>query len=213
MDSILLQLLVRVILRFGRGDSCGPGQSAVCDHQGSQRRLLRRFLFHTALASGAPPGLPPFALEDDFDTRPLVDLTTSLGRLLVSVPLDADVEPVAAAALSLGLVGAAGAELLTVRNFWLTLMDLKAAGFLTDDRARAWPLSSPSLVFDASPLAASLSEPPLMLTSVDRTKSSTMSAMCLLSRSSVALLLAAESPFTCSCSAPASLLSVSRLMA
>lgn len=89
-----------------------------------------------------------------------------------------------------------GAGVLEVRKVLLTLIALKDAGFLMAEEARPWLFAS-SLVFDASDLAASLSDPPLMLTSVEFTRSSTMSDMCLFSISSVAT--AEASPFTCGC--------------
>lgn len=67
---------------------------------------------------------------------------------------------------------------LAARNVLLTETDLKLSGFLTADELRVLPLSS-SLDLDAS-----VSEPPLTLTSADCTSSSTRSVICLFSISS-----------------------------
>lgn len=69
------------------------------------------------------------------------------------------------------------------RKVLLTDTDLNDVGFFTADTVREWPLRSPSF-FVESPLDASVSEPPLTLTSVEFTSSSTMSVMCLFSNSS-----------------------------
>lgn len=153
----------------------------------------RRFLFQTAFGSGTDAGFPPLAPDDDFAIRPPPVLATSRGRLEVSVPPGAG-ELVVAGAFSAVLDCVLGAELFALRKVLLTLTALKEAGFLTAEEPRPWLFAS-SLVLEASDLAASLSDPPLMLTSVEFTKSSTMSEMCLFSNSSVAE--AAASPFTC----------------
>jgi len=149
-------------------------------------------LFQTAFGSGAEPDFPPFAPDEDFAAKPLPDLAINLGRLVTRPVLGVEATPLVGVSLSLGFAGAVVAEPLVVRNVLLTLIDLK--DFLTDEEVRPWPFSS-SLSLDASPLDASLSEPPLTLTSVEFTKSSTISEMCLFSISSVTL--AAASPLRC----------------
>lgn len=72
--------------------------------------------------------------------------------------------------------------LLDARNVRFTETDLKLWGFFTVEEDRAWPLSADSLV--ESVLNASVSEPPLTLTSAELTSSSTMSVICLFSISS-----------------------------
>jgi hypothetical protein len=145
-------------------------------------------LFQTALALGA--ALAPFA-PDPFVTKPLPVLATSLGRVAVRVPVGADAALAVVGALSLALGWAPGAGALAVRKVLLTLIALNDAGFFAAEETRLLE----SLVLDASDLAASLSDPPLMLTSVEFTRSSTISEMCLFSNSSVAE--AGASPFTC----------------
>jgi hypothetical protein len=161
----------------------------------------RRFLFQTAFPSGA--AFPPFA-PDALAARPLPDLATSLGRVEAEAPaVEAGAAVLVGAAFSVVLDCAPGAEALAVRNVLLTLMALKEAGFFT-------ALFASSLVLEASDLAASLSDPPLILTSVEFTKSSTMSEMCLFSNSSAAE--AGASPFTCGRLRSTSFESVSMLM-
>lgn len=144
----------------------------------------RRFLFQTAPASG--PDFPPFT-PDDFATRPLPVLATSRGRVAFRVPAWAGAGAVVGGAFSV-VLGCAGAAALAVRKVLLTLIALKDAGFFAETRPLPLPL-------EASDLAASVSDPPLMLTSVELTRSSTISEMCLFSNSSVAE--AGASPFMC----------------
>ena len=79
------------------------------------------------------------------------------------------------------------AALFAARKVLLTDTDLKLEGFLTDEE-RTLPLSS--LSFEISVFDASVSDPPLTLTSAELTSSSTMSAICLFSMSS-------SEPFSC----------------
>lgn len=119
-------------------------------------------------------------------TDPLPVFAMSLGRG-VRLP-GVELRVVVAAGFSGTLAGAAGVVAFVVRNFWLTLMALKAMGFLTVDELRG--LSSLLLV-------ASLSDPPLTLTSAEVTTSFAMSEMCLFSISSVAAGGVALSPVSC----------------
>jgi hypothetical protein len=68
----------------------------------------------------------------------------------------------------------AWAAFFAPRNVLLTDTDLKLWGFLTVEEARAWPNDDLSLDVDAS-----VSDPPLTLTSAELTSSSTISAICL----------------------------------
>lgn len=79
------------------------------------------------------------------------------------------------------------AGLLDARKVLLTETALKLLG-LAEDEVRTWPLPSANL-WDASAFDASVSEPPLTLTSAEFTSSSTISVICLCSISS-------EDPFT-----------------
>ena len=103
----------------------------------ASRICLRRFLFHTALGSGAEPAFPPLAM-DDLETRPLPTLATNLGRG-VEVPVDGVEERPGAvvAGFSASFAGAVGGVPFVVRKVLLTLMDLKEIGFLTAEAARA----------------------------------------------------------------------------
>jgi hypothetical protein len=152
---------------------------------------LRLFLFQTAFGSGAAP-LVPFTPAEDLATRPEPDLATKRGRAAVRdmVPAgDARVDE--AVDLSATFEGALVEAPLAARKVLLTETGLNEAGFLTDEEVRPWPFSS-GLSFDRE---ASLSDPPLMLTSAEFTRSSTMSEICLFSISSGAALTV--SPFTC----------------
>jgi hypothetical protein len=71
---------------------------------------------------------------------------------------------------------------LVAKKVLLTETDLKLFGLTLDD-VRAWLLESDLPL--GSALDASVSEPPLTLTSAEFTSSSTMSAICLFSISSV----------------------------
>lgn len=68
------------------------------------------------------------------------------------------------------------------RNVLLTETDLKLVGFLAADDARPFPLSSVGLA--TRPVDASVSEPPLTLTSAEIADPSRMSVTCLFAISS-----------------------------
>jgi len=134
---------------------------------------IRWFLFQTELALGAagfplgPKVLLPPPIPD-------CDLETSLSFEAEALALpDAGVEE-ADPAIESGLEIEDVAP-LAARNVLLTETDLKLVGFLTAEALRKWLLSS-SLDFEAS-----VSEPPLTLTSADCTSSSTRSVACLFS--------------------------------
>lgn len=154
-----------------------------------RRANIRRFLFQTTLGSGAVGGFPPFAPDargSEFPV-PLPVLAISRGRDAdkVAEPVGGVLDP--ADGLSVPL-DAGFAEALAARKVLLTDTALNVAGFLTDEAVRPCPLS-PSLLFDPSPLDASVSDPPLTLTSVELSWSSTV--RCLFSIPSVAAV-----PFT-----------------
>jgi len=95
---------------------------------------LRLFLFHTALASGAPPALPPFAVADErgpASRRTLPDFATSrgLGVELAEGPAGVEADPVTT--FSPSFDGAAGVAPLEARNVLLTETGLKEANFFT----------------------------------------------------------------------------------
>lgn len=138
-------------------------------------------MFQTALGSGAPAAFPPAPVDPLLPSRETPSFATSRGRAADEAPLadcgverdeaeeglsrDLDVEPAAAGAL-------------LPRKVLLTDTDLKVAGFLMADEVLLCALS-PSLEAVPSGLDASVSEPPLTLTSAEFTKSSTMSESCL----------------------------------
>lgn len=141
-----------------RQGNCGGGEGD-----------LRRFLFHTAAPSGA--GRPVWDSEDlEASRKPLAALATSLGFGVVEV-LGGAAEATEVGALSPTLGAFAFDVTLDARKVLLTETDLKVAGFLTEE-VLEWPLSS---FFEMSGFEASVSEPPLMLTSAELTTSSTMS--------------------------------------
>ncbi len=72
---------------------------------------------------------------------------------------------------------------LAAKKVLLTDTALKLFGFAAVEEVRMWPLPSANL-WERSALDASVSEPPLTLTSVELTSSSTMSVICLCSISS-----------------------------
>jgi len=74
--------------------------------------------------------------------------------------------PDAAEFLSLDLAAAVEPPALDARKVLLTETALKVVGFLTVDEVLSWPLSS-FRGFDESALDASVSDPPLTLTSVE----------------------------------------------
>lgn len=159
---------------------------------GPEEICSRLFLFHTALGSGAGADFPPFALAEVFAIKPLPDLATSRGRgVAVDAVPCAATRPAPVAGLSLGFEGPVAGAPLDARKVLFTDTDLKDVGFLTVEEVRAWPFSS-SLSLDRD---ASVSDPPLMLTSAEFTRSSTISEICLFPISSVGVLPA--SLFSC----------------
>jgi hypothetical protein len=121
-------------------------------------------LFQTALASGAEPGVFPFADADvlGLESRtPLADFATSRG-LDAAVKGDCDV---AGATLSPSF-GVAEVAPLAARKVLLTETVLKDMGFFMVEEVRTWPFSSPA-VFEVSAFEASVSDPPLTLTSAE----------------------------------------------
>lgn len=133
---------------------------------------IRLFLFHTALASGAPPAFPPFAVVEARGVesrRPLPDFATNLGFGVVEVEAVKAVGAVleAAGPLSPTFDGTAAVEAFDAKNVLFTETALKeGTGFLRVEVVRAWPpLSSP--IFEASAFVPSVSDPPLTLTSAE----------------------------------------------
>jgi hypothetical protein len=141
----------------------------------------RRFLFQTALASGPEAPLAPLTVEANLGpAAPLPVFAISLGREdNVDTPVGV-VLRLEAFDLSVDLTaGLLAGPPFAARKVLLTETALKVAGFLAVDEDRTW---LPSLLFE-SPLDASVSEPPLTLTSAELIWSSTL-VMCLFSISS-----------------------------
>jgi hypothetical protein len=129
---------------------------------------LRRFLFHTALASGVPPTFPPFAAAEVRGVeslRPLPDFATSRGLGADKDKGAAGTEPTTP--LSPGLAKVVPVEPLAARNVLFTETALNDFG-LTVEADRPWPFSSVWL-FEVSAFVASVSDPPLTLTSAELT--------------------------------------------
>jgi len=146
---------------------------------------LRLFLFQTTLGSGACADFPPFTPAAALVTKPPPDLATRRGRELAGVAVPcADVRLVPGVGLSADFAAPTAAAPFDARKVLLTDTDLKVVGFLTVEDVRVWPFSS-SLSRERD---ASVSDPPLMLTSAEFTRSSTMSDICLLPSSSVGVL-------------------------
>lgn len=123
------------------------------------------------MPSGALPFLPPSPLADSLDdeTKPFPDFATSRGLLTFEAVEAGVTSGDTAPGVAPFLLVVEFAELLAARNFLFTDTALKVAGFLTVDELRTWPSE---LDFD---LSASLSDPPLMLPSVEGTPSSVVS--------------------------------------
>lgn len=145
-------------------------------HTLNHHHNVRRFLFQTALASGAPL-FPPFMPSDDFaaaSRRPLPVFATSRGRNVDDagpagvVVEDKDIfSPI--------LDGVVVPEAFAARKVLFTDTDLKDANFLTLESVRKCPLpSTAALVISA--FEASVSDPPLTLTSAEATFESMVSA-------------------------------------
>lgn len=139
---------------------------------------VRRFLFHTAAGSGAAPGLP-FERDEKRGLEPPAPVpvfATSRGRDMdkAAEPVGGVLEP--AAGLSL-VFEARPEELdLAAKKVLFTETALNVGGFLVGELVRPWP-RSPCLFF------ASVSDPPLTLTSAELICSSTL-VMRLLAMSS-----------------------------
>ena len=128
-------------------------------------------MFQTAFPSGAFPFLLPSPLAEslDEDTKPFPDLATSRGLEVVDVVEAGVTSGDVAPGVAPFLFAVELEELLAAKNFLFTDTALNVAGFFTVDELRTWPSE---LDFD---LSASLSDPPLMLPSVDGTPSSVVS--------------------------------------
>jgi hypothetical protein len=96
---------------------------------------LRRFLFHTALASGAPPGFPPLAAlaaRGVESRRPLPLFATNRGFCAEDeADKVAGVEVEAAGPFSPSFEGAAAVEAFDARKVLFTETALKEVGLLT----------------------------------------------------------------------------------
>ena len=128
---------------------------------------LRLFLFQTALASGVDAGFEPFNTEENRGTASLIPLpafATSRGLEAerAVVPGGGVLELVGGLSPGFGVV-LLGLP-LDARNVLFTETALNVAGFFAEDPDRPWPLSARE---------ASVSDPPLMLTSAELTGSST----------------------------------------
>lgn len=152
---------------------------------------LRRFLFQTVLGSGTDAGLPPLAEKRGRESRlPLPVFAMRRGRFAATAdPVSRTPGvPGAAGLLSPAFEAGVSDPLLDARNVLLTDTALNVAGRLTVEDVLACPLSG--LGLDGSAFDASVSDPPLTLTSVEGPCSSTL-VMCLFSISSAVGL-----PFT-----------------
>jgi hypothetical protein len=121
------------------------------------------------------------ALRGEESRRPLPDFATNRGRAgaVVKGPGCAAVVPVAG--FSPGFKGEAVVVPLAARNVLFTETGLKEVNFLTVDVERTWPFSSPEF-FEVSAFVASVSDPPLTLTSAEMAPASVGSALsCLIS--------------------------------
>lgn len=145
---------------------------------------LRLFLFHTALASGAPPAFPPFAVVEarGVESRRLLPVfATNLGLGVDDVEavkvVGAVVETVGP--LSPSFDGVTAVEAFDAKNVLFTETALKeGTGFLTAEVDRIWPpFSSP--IFEVSAFVTSVSDPPLTLTSAELLMGSRKSEFCL----------------------------------
>lgn len=141
------------------------------DEQGD----IRLFLFQTALASGVEPAFPPLAvvaLRGAESRKPLPDFATNLGLAPVLVEGPTWVVVDGAVPLSPSFEGAAAVAPLAARKVLFTETGLKDANFFTVDAERTWPFSSPRFLVSA--FEASVSDPPLTLTSAELTIASTL---------------------------------------
>jgi len=95
---------------------------------------LRLFLFHTALASGAPPAFPPLAVVEErgpASRRTLPDFATSRGFRVELAEGPAGVVDDPGAGFSPSFEGTVGVAPLAARNVLLTETGLKEANFFT----------------------------------------------------------------------------------
>lgn len=130
----------------------------------------RRFLFHTALPSGAGR---PFCVREPLEASRSIPplLATSLGFGVAEALVGVAAEDTGVVGFSPTLGAPVLEAALAAKKVLLTETDLKVAGFFVDE-VLEWPLSS---FLDASGFEASVSDPPLTLTSAELTTSSTMS--------------------------------------
>lgn len=151
--------------------------SRKCMRNAAETVDVRRFLFQTAFASGAPGLLPLTAKRGSESLLPLPALATRRGREADSAdgPGGGVFEP--PMGRSVTFEGMPELFALAARKVLLTETALKVAGFLAAEPVRLW-LWFPSLARDAS-----VSDPPLTLTSVECSCSSTL-VMRLLAMSS-----------------------------
>lgn len=130
---------------------------------------VRRFLFQTAFGSGTDPVLPPFmAAKRGIESRAAPVLATSRGRDAdrAADPGGGVLDP--PIGRSIGFEATLELLALAARKVLLTETALKVAGFLAAEPVRLW-LLSPSFALEAS-----VSDPPLTLTSVECNCSSTL---------------------------------------
>lgn len=154
----------------------------------------RRFLFQTALPSGAGR---PFCVSEDLDASRRIPplFATSLGLGVAEVLAGLAVGGTGVVGFSPTLGAPVLEAALDAKKVLFTETDLKVVGFFVDE-VRECPLSS---FLDASCFEASVSDPPLTLTSAELITSSTMSLTSL----STITVVEDESPLT---SGPAGLL-------
>lgn len=143
-------------------------------------------MFHTTLGSGAEAGFAPFTTDEkrgDESLVPLAVLATSLGREVDRAfePGGGVLEP--DVGLSMALVTVLLGMVFEARKVLFTETALKVAGFLVEELARP-RLLSPFFCFAQSAREASVSEPPLTLTSAELVCCSSTRAMRLLAMSS-----------------------------
>lgn len=145
-----------------------------------RRDHVRLFLFHTTLASGAEPDLlpAPVAAALDVEIKLLPDFATSRGFDTSVADAVAELVVALPAPLSPGFDGVGPAAPFAARKVLLTDTALNDIGFLTVEEVRTWPSTMP---FD---FIASLSDPPLTLTSADVTATSPASRIGVAVRSS-----------------------------
>lgn len=154
---------------FGSGVGAAVQVSFVVIRE--KRKHVRLFLFHTALASGAAPDLlpEPVAAALEVDIKLLPDFATSRGFDIRVADAVAELVAELPAPLSPDLGGVGPVAPFAARKVLLTDTALNDIGFLTVEEVRTWPSA---VLFD---FTASLSDPPLTLTSADVTATSAAS--------------------------------------